>query len=366
MSTTRRDFLKTATTAALGTAIAPGTSALRRLSVGGSDAIRIGLIGCGGRGTGAVDDALSSARGRHAGRDGRCVPRSPRRRAATQLREKFGDAHRRAGRSHVHRLRRLPEGPGERRQLHHPGDAARIPADPSRRRGRGRQEHLHREAGRRRRSRHPRGPRRLRAGAGEGTRHRRRHAAPPPDRLRRDDEADPRRRDRRHRVGALLLEPGRALEEGPPAGVERRRVAAPQLALLHLALGRPHRRAARPQHRRRQLGDERAPGQRERDGRAAGADRPGLRPHLRSLRHRLRVRERHAAGQPVPADPGLRQQRHRGAGRHQGHVPHRQQRQVLRSPARRRGSSTGTDNRPYVQEHADFIAASAPASRTTS
>ena len=34
----------------------------------------------------------------------------------------------------------------------------------------------------------------------------------------------------------------------------RRRVADSQLAVLHLALRRPHRRAARPQHRRRQLG----------------------------------------------------------------------------------------------------------------
>jgi myo-inositol 2-dehydrogenase/D-chiro-inositol 1-dehydrogenase len=60
MSTTRRDFLKTATTAALATAMAPGTKAFAGAHAAGSDAIRIGLIGCGGRGTGAVDDALSS------------------------------------------------------------------------------------------------------------------------------------------------------------------------------------------------------------------------------------------------------------------------------------------------------------------
>src|SRR5258708_31485963 len=60
MSTTRRDFLKTATTAALATAIAPGTKAFAGAHAAGSDAIRIGLIGCGGRGTGAVEDALSS------------------------------------------------------------------------------------------------------------------------------------------------------------------------------------------------------------------------------------------------------------------------------------------------------------------
>ena len=42
------------------------------------------------------------------------------------------------------------------------------------------------------------------------------------------------------------------------AQLDRRRVADPQLALLHLAVGRPHRRAARPQHRRGQLGHRQA------------------------------------------------------------------------------------------------------------
>ena len=64
MSTTRRDFLKTATTAALGGAMVQGTgTAFAGQSAAGSDAIRIGVIGCGGRGTGAVDDAISSSPG---------------------------------------------------------------------------------------------------------------------------------------------------------------------------------------------------------------------------------------------------------------------------------------------------------------
>src|SRR5512138_4039591 len=62
MSTTRRDFLKTTTTAALGAAIVPAETAFGG-AVAGSDAIRIGLIGCGGRGTGAVDDAMTSSQG---------------------------------------------------------------------------------------------------------------------------------------------------------------------------------------------------------------------------------------------------------------------------------------------------------------
>jgi predicted dehydrogenase len=64
MSTTRRDFLKTATTAALGGAVVQGTStAFAGQRAAGSDEIRIGVIGCGGRGTGAVDDAISSSQG---------------------------------------------------------------------------------------------------------------------------------------------------------------------------------------------------------------------------------------------------------------------------------------------------------------
>ena len=61
--TTRRDFLKTATSAAVATAVAPNVDFLPAVHAAGSDAIRVGLIGCGGRGTGAADDVLSSADG---------------------------------------------------------------------------------------------------------------------------------------------------------------------------------------------------------------------------------------------------------------------------------------------------------------
>jgi myo-inositol 2-dehydrogenase / D-chiro-inositol 1-dehydrogenase len=57
----RRDFIKTAATVAVGTGLAshiiPGAHAA------GSDAIRVGVIGCGGRGTGAVQNALASSDG---------------------------------------------------------------------------------------------------------------------------------------------------------------------------------------------------------------------------------------------------------------------------------------------------------------
>jgi myo-inositol 2-dehydrogenase / D-chiro-inositol 1-dehydrogenase len=55
----RRDFLKTTTAAAVAASIArvPGAWAA------GSDTIRVGLIGCGGRGTGAAENVLVSAPG---------------------------------------------------------------------------------------------------------------------------------------------------------------------------------------------------------------------------------------------------------------------------------------------------------------
>ena len=61
--TTRRDFLKTATTAAVATAVTPSLGIFPAAHAAGTDAIKVGLIGCGGRGTGAVQDVLSSAPG---------------------------------------------------------------------------------------------------------------------------------------------------------------------------------------------------------------------------------------------------------------------------------------------------------------
>ncbi len=57
----RRDFLKTTAAAAVGTSIAGRE--IFGAHAAGSDAIRIGVIGCGGRGTGAVQDALGGAEG---------------------------------------------------------------------------------------------------------------------------------------------------------------------------------------------------------------------------------------------------------------------------------------------------------------
>ncbi len=58
--TSRRDFLKT--TAAAGTALAAGLSYVPYVHAAGSDTIKVGLVGCGGRGRGAADNVLHSAK----------------------------------------------------------------------------------------------------------------------------------------------------------------------------------------------------------------------------------------------------------------------------------------------------------------
>src|SRR2546429_9924249 len=55
IDTTRRDFLKTTLAAAGTLAVAGGVHAA------GGDTIKVGLIGCGGRGSGAADNVLHSA-----------------------------------------------------------------------------------------------------------------------------------------------------------------------------------------------------------------------------------------------------------------------------------------------------------------
>jgi predicted dehydrogenase len=59
MSVTRREFIKTTAAASLAAALPriPGAYA------SGSDAIRVGVVGCGGRGTGAAIDCLNAAPG---------------------------------------------------------------------------------------------------------------------------------------------------------------------------------------------------------------------------------------------------------------------------------------------------------------
>jgi len=59
----RRTFLKASTSALVAGAVAARFGSVPAVHAAGSDEIRIGLIGCGERGTGAVDNALQAAPG---------------------------------------------------------------------------------------------------------------------------------------------------------------------------------------------------------------------------------------------------------------------------------------------------------------
>ena len=60
---TRRDFIRSATAAAVATTVASSLDSLVGAYAAGSDEIRVGLVGCGGRGTGAAGNVLKAAPG---------------------------------------------------------------------------------------------------------------------------------------------------------------------------------------------------------------------------------------------------------------------------------------------------------------
>src|SRR5438132_8900943 len=57
---TRRDFLRKTSTVVAGASVLGGLSVERSAFAAGSDTLKIALIGCGGRGSGAADQALST------------------------------------------------------------------------------------------------------------------------------------------------------------------------------------------------------------------------------------------------------------------------------------------------------------------
>ena len=58
--TSRREFLKTSSAAALGGVLAANVVFPEKSFAANNDKIKIGLIGCGGRGNGAAADALAA------------------------------------------------------------------------------------------------------------------------------------------------------------------------------------------------------------------------------------------------------------------------------------------------------------------
>src|SRR5262245_243938 len=59
--TTRREFLATSSLAAVGTGVLGTLGSLPGAFAAGDDTIKVGLVGCGGRGTGAALQALSTS-----------------------------------------------------------------------------------------------------------------------------------------------------------------------------------------------------------------------------------------------------------------------------------------------------------------
>jgi predicted dehydrogenase len=60
-SASRRDFLKTSTALTAGAAAATNLGLVPNAHAAGSDVIKVGLIGCGGRGTGAAEQSITSS-----------------------------------------------------------------------------------------------------------------------------------------------------------------------------------------------------------------------------------------------------------------------------------------------------------------
>lgn len=60
VDSTRRSFLKTTTAAAIGGSVAATMSSAAMVHAAGSDTIKVGLIGCGGRGSGAAVNAMGA------------------------------------------------------------------------------------------------------------------------------------------------------------------------------------------------------------------------------------------------------------------------------------------------------------------
>src|SRR5437870_7116933 len=60
LSRSRRQFLKTSSAAALGSVLAANLNLSEKTFAANSETLRVGLIGCGGRGTGAANQALNA------------------------------------------------------------------------------------------------------------------------------------------------------------------------------------------------------------------------------------------------------------------------------------------------------------------
>ena len=253
----RRDFLKRSTALAAGAALAGGLSVARAAHAAGSDLIRIALIGCGGRGTGAAVNALSNkaypnvklvamadafqnragisleADQPDAARTRSTCPRSgsssawtPTRRRSTAASTWCCSARRRASARCSSRPRSRPASTSSWRSRWPPTPPAcrRILA-------------ANEEAKKKN----------LLVAVGHHLRHEVKH--------REVIQPHPRRRrSATIKFMRVYFNSSRRLDPPAQPDADGNAVPGPQLVLLHLAQRRPHRRAARPRPRRRATG----------------------------------------------------------------------------------------------------------------
>ncbi len=249
--TTRREFIKT--TGRLAAASALAGVALPHVHAAGNELIQVALVGCGGRGTGAANNALASKGG-----PVKLVA------MADVFEKKLNDsyegiktrARRAGGRAagpQVHRLRRLQEGDGlpEAGRHRDSDDAAGVPLVPVRLRHREGAERVHGEA---RDGGRPDQPQDAQAGRGcDGQEPEGRRGADVPSQpgAAGAAQAHPGRRDRRRHPNARLPDAraGRARVPDQVAGQpERIAVAGPALPRVPVGQRRLLQRLLHPPH----------------------------------------------------------------------------------------------------------------------
>ena len=211
----RRRFIKRSSmTAAAGTSLASLASAVAQggAHAAGDDEIKIGLIGCGGRGSGAASQALQATKSKvklwamgdlfaNQVESSHKLLSTARRSATTVPPLLAVETNGCSKGAPVRRLRLLPEGDRQRSRFGDPRHATALPPGAFRGRGESGQARVHGETGRGGSTGYPPGDRGGENRQGQETLRHCRHAATPPEPLPRDPEARPGRRHRRYRAG---------------------------------------------------------------------------------------------------------------------------------------------------------------------
>ena len=312
--------------------------------------VRIGLVGCGGRGSGAINDSLTINDNVSSWR-----PPTSTRRSASALRKTMRGGPRRQGGDPRLREHGGLDGykTGARRSERRPRAPRllpRLPADPRAGGGGGGQARVRREAGLRRSRRLPHLPRGPRGGRGQGA-ERRRAARSIAGRSNYVGAVEQIRagRDRRHHRGhGPLLHRAHLVPARKPRD-ERRRVPAEQLDALHLAQRRPDRRAGGAQPRHDQLGDGRATPSPP-SARAAGSPGPTTARCGTAFSSTTSIRATGSCRSCAGRSPA-RQRRGQRDPRLEGHLPHRRRQRRLADPRplRQRGLGDGGQHRRRLQ-----------------